>query len=340
VGAVAEPSGRAGTAERAPYGRRRAETLGALPTDAPPPTYYGLPAVKRSHYRWLVATYFFVGGLAGAAQLVAQVADLGGGRRDRPVVRWGRYLALLGALASPALLIRDLHTPSRWYNMLRIVRPTSPMSIGSWTLLGFGTCSGLTAVGQLLDDLGRGGGRALGRAFGLPAALLGMLMAVYTGVLLGATSTPLWAVAYRQLPALFGATAGASATAALSLVLACTGAPRAARRRLERLALVAGAAQLALALLAEREWRRRGVAGPLEARPVHRVVLGLGLAGPLVARVLQALAGGRSRRLAVLAAVATLVGAYAERAELIFAGNESAGRPEDYFRVARPEGRR
>jgi hypothetical protein len=34
-------------------------------------TYYGRPVVKRSHYGWLIATYLFVGGLAGAAQLIA-----------------------------------------------------------------------------------------------------------------------------------------------------------------------------------------------------------------------------------------------------------------------------
>src|SRR5687768_6375194 len=118
------------TPERAPYGR----------SSSPPiPTYYDWPTVKSSHYRWLITTYFFVGGLAGAAQLIATIVDLVGGRRDRGVVSAGRYLALAGALLSPLFLIKDLHTPSRWYNMLRIARATSPMSIGSWTLALFGT---------------------------------------------------------------------------------------------------------------------------------------------------------------------------------------------------------
>jgi formate-dependent nitrite reductase membrane component NrfD len=141
-------------AARAPYGRRSSPVLGALPAEREAPTtYYGLPAVKASHYRFLISTYFFVGGLAGASQLIAQIVDSFGGSQDRPLVRAGRYIALLGALASPALLIKDLHTPSRWYNMLRIFRPTSPMSIGSWTLAAFGTCSGLAAFGLVLDDV-------------------------------------------------------------------------------------------------------------------------------------------------------------------------------------------
>lgn len=325
--------------QRAPYGRRRSHVLGALPTEEPVQTYYGLPALKASHYRWLVATYFFVGGLAGAAQLLAQVADLVGGRAGRPTTRWGRYLALVGAMLSPAFLIKDLHTPSRWYNMLRIFRPTSPMSIGSWTLSAFGSLSGLAAAAQLLEDLGlRGPGRVLGRAFGLPAAFSGMLMAVYTGSLLTATSTPLWAVAYRYLPPLFGATAAASASAALSLLLERAGAPVRALRGLEGVGLVASSAQLAISLAADREWKRRGVAGPLEAPPLaaadRLLVLGFGVAVPLLVHGWHVLTGRRSAGLARLAALATLVGAYAERAVIIFAGKTSATRPEDYFRLA------
>ena len=306
-----------------------------------PPTYYGLPAVKRSHYGWLIATYFFVGGLAGAAQVIAQVAELVGSLEDRPVVRSGRYLALVGSLVSPLLLIKDLHTPSRWYNMLRIFRPTSPMSIGSWTLAGFGTLSGLAAVSQALGDaFGLRPLRRLSSLFGLPAAALGMLMSTYTGVLLSATSTPIWSVAYRHLPALFGATAVASASAAMSLLLArSASAPRLALRRLDRLALVAGLVQLAVAASAEREWKRTRVFGPLESAPLALVdraaVQGLGIGLPLVVHGVQALTGRRSTGLSVLAALATLAGAFAERAVIVFAGNRSADRPEDYLRVAR-----
>lgn len=323
--------------QRAPYGRTARPDLGPSPL----PTYYGLPALKRSHYRWLIATYFFLGGLAGAAQLIATLADLLGRAQHRDTVRGGRYLALLGALLGPLLLIADLHTPRRWYNMLRIFRPTSPMSLGSWTLAAFGGASGLVALGQALQDLtGSAAGSKLARVVQLPAALLGAVMAVYTGVLLSATSTPLWAVASRHLPPLFGASAMATASAALSLWLQRVGAPEPAGRRLELLALVASGAQLALALAAERRWRRTGVNGPLEQEPlasVHRFgVLGLGIAAPLLVHALHTIAGRRSRTLSVLAAVATLVGGYAERAVILVAGNASAERTEAYFGITQP----
>jgi formate-dependent nitrite reductase membrane component NrfD len=201
------------------------------------------------------------------------------------------------------------------------------MSIGSWTLAGFGTFSGLAAISELL------GLRSLARLFGLPAAGLGMLMSTYTGVLLSATSTPLWAVGYRHLPALFGATAVASANAAMSLLLArSASAPRLVLRRLDRLALVAGLVQLTVGLWLEREWQARQLAAP---GPVQRLsVQGVGIGLPLLLHGLAALTGRRSTRLSLLAAVATLIGAFAERASIVFAGNRSADRPEEYLRVA------
>jgi formate-dependent nitrite reductase membrane component NrfD len=327
-----------------PYGRHRVDVLGAVPVDQPPPTYYGQPSLKRSRYGWLIVSYLFVGGLAGSAQVIALMADLFGHRRDRAVVRSGRYLALLGSLIGPAVLIRDLHTPSRWYNMLRVFRPTSPMSIGSWTLAAFGTCSGLTVAGQVAEDLGLSGiGRLMGRCFGVPAGLLGMLMSVYTGVLLSATSTPLWSVAYRHLPALFGATGVASANGALMMLLTLASAPRTTLARLDQLALAAGTAQLALTSSAEQTWTRAGVAHPLEEEPLasmHRLgVIGLGIALPLVVNTTHVLTGRRSRSLGLLAALVTLVGAYLERAVVVFAGNRSAERPDDYFHLARRDGR-
>jgi formate-dependent nitrite reductase membrane component NrfD len=282
-----------------------------------------------------------VGGLAGAAQLIAQVADLVGRPRDRAVVRAGRYVALLGALVSPVVLVKDLHTPSRWYNMLRIFRPTSPMSIGSWTLTIFGTLSGLGAAAQVLQDLfGAAPGRRLARLFGLPAAMAGALMSVYTGTLLAATSTPLWAIAPRHLPALFGASATATASAALSLILEITDAPRRALRPLQRLALVAKGAELALTVATLRHWRANGLAAPLDeprlAAGYRLGAVGLGVVGPLMVHALHVLTGREARRLSILADAATLVGGYILRAVLVFAGQESGRRPEDYFRIARP----
>jgi formate-dependent nitrite reductase membrane component NrfD len=282
----------------------------------------------------------FVGGLAGAAQLIAGLVDLCGREEDQPVVRAGRYLGLAGALLSPVLLIADLRTPRRWYNMLRIWRRTSAMSIGAWTLTSFGAWSGLTAVAQAL--YARTGAplyRRLARCCGVPAALAGGAMATYTGTLLAATSTPLWSAGRRLLPALFGASAATTATAALTLATQQTATAKSAAR-LRRLACLAGSAELALAMALERQWQQQGVAAPLRQQPTataYRVgFYGLGVLTPLLLHGVHRLTPRRSRAVAALASVATLAGGFMLRSVLIAAGNASAQRPDDYFRFTQP----
>jgi protein NrfD len=313
-------------------GRRR---NAALPDSAD--TYYGLPAVKPSHYRWPIAGYFFVGGLASAAQFIATVLDLLGSEEDRSVVRTGRYLALLGALISPILLIVDLETPKRWYNMLRIYRQTSPMSIGSWALTSFGTLSGLVAVGQVADDLFRLRlGRLVARLFSLPSALFGGIVSLYTGTLLAATSTPFWSGAFPFLSSLFASSAASTATAALALSAEATGVPEGTRRRLTWLATLTGAAELLFALLIGRRWQREEVASPVEQEPIGATwrfgVLGLGISLPLVLHLADLVRGRGSRQSVALASIATLVGGFLLRAVLVFGGNRSARQPRDYLR--------
>jgi formate-dependent nitrite reductase membrane component NrfD len=313
-----------------------ARTGSARDGHEPPPTYYGRNAVKRSHYGWIIASYLFLGGLAGAAQIIATMADLLGSRRDRAVVRAGRYVALAGALVSPALLIADLHARSRWYNMLRIFRPTSPMSIGSWTLAAFGTLSGLVAMGQLAADLlGLGAGRRAARWLGVPAAGAGAMMSIYTGTLLSATSTPLWAAGYRLLPGLFGATALSSAVGALTLVLRTCRADARAERRLTWMGIVAAVGQILLSRSLEKQWQHAGLS-PVAEQPSFKLpyqggALGVGMALPLLLQVVSLCLGGRARRLGTVAAIAALAGGYAERALILFAGNRSADLPEVYF---------
>jgi formate-dependent nitrite reductase membrane component NrfD len=339
-----ERAPQASAESRAPYSRHAERRAASERLPYQGETYYGRPAIKKNYYGWLIGTYLFVGGIAGASQLIATIADLFGGRHDRAIVRAGRYTALAGALISPLLLIGDLHTPRRWYNMLRIFRKTSAMSIGAWTLFGFGTFSGLTAAAQALEDLFKiPFGRTLARLFGLPAAAAGMLMSIYTGTLLSATSVPFWAAANRILSAMFGTSAMATASAALSLLLTIGRAPRGALRRLEQVALIASAAELVLTLAADRRWRRQGLSAPLKRQPIASAyrfgVLGLGIAAPLTAHAANVLSRRNWPVISVAAAVATLLGGFIQRAVIIFAGNDSASRPVDYFQFTQPERR-
>lgn len=306
-----------------------------LPPSKPltPPTYYEQPALKPSPWGWKVSAYIFVAGLAGSSQIVAMAADLAGGEESRAVVRYGRYIAVAGAAIGAPLLIADLHTPRRFYNMLRIFRPTSAMSIGTYVLLGFGGSSALLAGAQLLRD-GRGqqGEGVTSRLLQVPAALLGAAMSTYTGALLGATSTPLWAAAPRLIAALFGASAMASGAAALRLA-----APGHQAKALDRLTAAASAIEIRLLFGLRANLLRRGVRTNFAVAPIAitaALPLLHQLAGALERPSPGSAASRRAATYGTVSAIAALAGAFMLRHAVLRAGNRSAKQPLDYFRLA------
>ena len=336
VGAPIEETG-----DRAPYGRRKGRDGGFPERRYDGESYYNRPAMKASHWGWLISAYYFTGGLSGAAQVIATVADLTGAGDDRTIVRGGRYLALAALLVSPPLLIADLHTPARFYNMLRIFRPTSAMSIGSWVLTGFGAFATLAALAQGVDDLtGHPAARAVARGAGVPAGLFGLVMASYTGALSASTSAPLLAAVPRTLPTLFGLAASASALAALTVYAEATAAPEEAHHQIERLALLVGLGELAAHAALYRTWHARGVHGALDTPRLalaYRVgMVGLGALVPTAIHAAQQLSGRRSRLVSLTAATAALVGVFIERAVIVFGGNASANSATEYLRFTQP----
>src|SRR3712207_8483140 len=95
-------------------------------------------------------------------------------------------------------LVRDLGRPSRFLNMLRVVKPTSPMSIGTWILTAYGpgvAIAGAAEVARLLPVRLGLIGRVLdvaARPAGIAAAGVAPGVAAYTAVLLTDTATPAW----------------------------------------------------------------------------------------------------------------------------------------------------
>lgn len=281
----------------------------APPAPLPGPNvseYPGRPVLKRPVWTWEVPVYFFVGGLAGASAVLGLAADLAG---ERALARNARLAAAAGAAVSPLLLVSDLGRPERFANMLRVFRPTSPMSVGSWTVAAFGGVSTVAAAAELT-----GRARRLGRLAGVAAALLGPMLATYTAVLLGQTSVPAWAGARRRLPAVFASSAAASAGG-----LACAVTPP-RRSRPARLLAVGGAvAEVAAVRSMERSLGEHGVvyrSGP--AAPALRMGRRLTLGGA----VLVGLLGGR-RWAAALGGAALLGGSLCMRLAVWRAGPES-----------------
>jgi formate-dependent nitrite reductase membrane component NrfD len=181
--------------------------------------------LQSSHWPFLIDVYFFLGGLAGGAFVIATIASFANGRLYRDVVRAGYYVALAALIPCPAILIIDLGVPHRFLNMMTTLNPQSPMSLGSWALGIFGICVGLAALLTLLEDLQRRDFGRVKRIVGLVGGVFGFFVAAYPGVLLGATARPLWTNGHA-LGALFLAVGASTAAASIALILAVAGRAR------------------------------------------------------------------------------------------------------------------
>ena len=182
---------------------------------------------KSPQWGMYIVWYFFVGGVAAGAYFTAALVDLFGDADDRPAVRAGYFVALPLVLICPILLTLDLGVPLRTFNMFLSFDVRSPMSVGSWALLGFGAFAAVSAFLVLLEDR-LGWALPLRKAIGLVGSFFGFFIASYTGVLLGATNRPIWAGS-SLLGALFLTSAASTGVAAIALPLL---ARRALRARL------------------------------------------------------------------------------------------------------------
>lgn len=203
-------------------------------------SYYGRPIIKRPTWKVPdVPGYLFLGGTAGASATMAAVAELVG---RRELAGAGRWVAAAASAGSVAALIHDLGRPERFPHMLRVFKPTSPLSVGSWILAPFSALATASAASQATGRL-----PGLGRLAGLGSGVLGPAMCTYTAVLLSDTAVPAWHEAYPELPYVF---AGSALTSAAGAALLCapgadhgpptrmgllgTGMELAAMRRIER----------------------------------------------------------------------------------------------------------
>jgi hypothetical protein len=103
-------------------------------------------------------------------------------------------------------LVHDLGRPARFLNMLRMFKPTSPMSVGSWILAGFAPLSGAAAASAVTGKL-----RPIGAAATYGAGALGPALATYTAALISNTAVPAWHEGHREMPFVFASSATAAA---------------------------------------------------------------------------------------------------------------------------------
>ena len=286
-------------------------------------TYYGLPLLKEHVWKAAIPAYFYVGGLAGASAALGAAATWSASPLLRGLIRKTRLIAASGAMVSGALLIEDLGRPSRFFNMLRVFRPTSPMSIGSWLLAGFGALSTTAALFR-----GRRAGplAAIGDGAAVGAGVLGVPLAGYTAVLLSSTAVPVWQGARTWLPPLFMASAVTSAACVLDL---CD-LNALERRAVRRFGIAGKAAELIFSKAVEREVARPAIlAAPLRHGMSGALWKGAKLL--VAASLALSLAPRASPRLRRASAWLGTLGSVALRFGILRAGRISARDPRATF---------
>ena len=279
---------------------------------AEPTSYYGRPILKTPTWKQPdVPLYLFLGGVAGASALLAEGAALTG----RPALRrTARLAAAAGSGLGTVALIHDLGRPERFLNMLRVFKPTSPLSVGSWLLAPFASLASVAAAAEVSGVAPR-----IGRAAGVGAAALGPPLATYTAALICNTAVPAWHEAYREMPFLFAGSAGASA-GGLAMITTPVDQARPARR-----AAVLGAA-LELAMTEQVRRRLGMLAEPYDqARPGRLLRASRSLN---IAAVAGSVLGGRSRAVSVAAGLAYSAASICTRFGVFQAGLASAQDPK------------
>jgi Ni/Fe-hydrogenase subunit HybB-like protein len=166
-----------------------------MPSDSlSPPTIAGYahnPTTKPPNWHALVALDVLFNNLASGLYLVAALAELVDPRIFATAAAAAYFLALLFLVADLICLVIDLGDPWRFHHMLRVFKPSSPMSLGTWCLTAFALPLTLLVLISFVPT----GSMAMPRIRPL-LIIAGLLpafgVAVYKGVLFSTTAQPGW----------------------------------------------------------------------------------------------------------------------------------------------------
>jgi formate-dependent nitrite reductase membrane component NrfD len=288
-------------------------------------SYYGRPILKVT--RWKephLPAYLLLGELSGARAMVGAVAHATG---RRSLARTARLGAAAAAYGGGAFLTAELGRPERFLNMLRVAKPTSPMSMGSWILSAHSGLVSVAAASELTGQL-----PGLGTLAGAASALTGPLLAAYPGVLFANTAVPAWHTAYRELPLLLVGGAMTSAGAA-GLAASAVSGDNADFDAARKLAMIGAAVESVAGFGLERmhglaaEPYRTGEGGKMLTTARYLTISG-GAA---------ALAARRSRTAAAASAALLIAGGLCAKFGVLRAGKASAADPKYVVASQRPD---
>src|SRR5271155_2675169 len=153
--------------------------------------YENMTVTKVPGWHGIIAWDALLNGMAMGLFLAAAVSELAAPRVFTPVAKVAYPVALVLLLVDLGLLVLDLGDPLRFHHMLRVFKPESPMSVGTWCLTIFSLPLTAAAALSLLAELGWDfeWARILAVVLGL---LPGFGSAAYKGVLLSTNAQPGW----------------------------------------------------------------------------------------------------------------------------------------------------
>jgi hypothetical protein len=170
---------------------------GDVPTRTIEPGYSASEVTKVPGWHGLVAWDMLFNNLTTGLFLFAAVSELAFPEVLAPVAKAAYPCALVFLLIDLTLLVLDLGDPLRFHHMLRVFKPSSPMSLGTWSLTAYSlplTLIVAIEAAQALellppDSSALEGIRKLAVVVGLLPAF-GSL--AYKGVLFSTSSQPGW----------------------------------------------------------------------------------------------------------------------------------------------------
>jgi Ni/Fe-hydrogenase subunit HybB-like protein len=155
------------------------------------PGYADRPVTKAPNWHGLVTLDLLFNNLSTGLFLVMALGELVDPAGFRPFAPVAYPLALLFLIGDLVCLVLDLGDPSRFHHMLRVWKPSSPMSLGTWVLTGYAMPLTLLVLTGLLPFPGSGVG-AVRRVLLLVGLVLAVAAAVYKGVLFSTTAQRGW----------------------------------------------------------------------------------------------------------------------------------------------------
>lgn len=273
-------------------------------------TYADRLVTKAPNWHGLVALDVLFNNMSTGLFLVAALGELVAPADFRGLARVAYPIALLLLTGDLVCLVLDLGDPLRFHHMLRVWKPGSPMSVGTWCLTAYAAPLTVLAAMSLLPGEG-----AVPDAIRRLMLLAGMVpalgAAVYKGVLFSTSAQPGWSDA-RWLGGYLSNSALMLGTATLLVLATLMGEPRAVvvLRLVLMVMLALNLAALGL-LVAELRTSLSRAHRPRALLVLAALVVGAGSLVPLLLLALGA------TRYIVPAAFVVLLGAAVARAEIV-----------------------